>query len=290
MNTLRKGLIFGAILLFSLALIAAEGSPDSPAPTVQLQSENLRITMASTTSTDNSGLFGAVLPLFEERTGIGVDVIAVGTGNAIELGRNGDVDLILVHARALEDAFVAEGYGVNRRDVMHNDFVILGPADDPAGIAGLTDGAEALTRIAAAQSVFVSRGDNSGTHVKEQSIWSSAGIAPGGNWYREAGQGMGAVITMTNDMNGYTIADRGTFIAMEDSIDLRVLVEGDPILFNPYGIIAVNPSVHPHVNYEAAMLLIAFFTSIEGQKAIDDFAKNGQQLFYPDAVDPAVLK
>ena len=291
MNKLRKGLIFGAVLLFSFAPIAAEGSPDSSAaaPAVQLQAENLRITMASTTSTDNSGLFGAVLPLFEERTGIGVDVIAVGTGNAIELGRNGDVDLILVHARALEDAFVAEGYGVNRRDVMHNDFVILGPADDPAGIAGLTDGAEALTRIAAAKSPFVSRGDNSGTHVKEQSIWSSAGITPGGNWYREAGQGMGAVITMTNDMNGYTIADRGTYIAMMDSIDLKVLVEGDPILFNPYGIIAVNPSLHPHVKYEAAMLLIAYFTSIEGQRAIDNFTKNGQQLFYPDAVDSAVL-
>ncbi|MBL7006239.1 MAG: substrate-binding domain-containing protein [Spirochaetia bacterium] len=271
-------------------MTAAEGDAEQPVVAEQPFLNSVRISMASTTSTDNSGLFAAVLPLFEQKTGIGVDVIAVGTGNAIALGKNGDVDIILVHARSQEDQFIADGYGVNRRDVMHNDFVLLGPASDPAGIGVLSDAGAALTRIAASGNIFVSRGDDSGTHVKELSLWDSVGIDPGGTWYREAGQGMGAVLIMADELNGYTLADRGTYIAMQDSIDLQVVAEGDERLFNPYGIIAVNPSRHPHVQYESAMQLIAFFTSITGQKAINNFMKNGQQLFYPDAVAADLLR
>lgn len=283
-----KTLFLVTILFLSAAVLFGEGTREKQAVPAA-SSEAVRITLASTTSTDNSGLFDAVLPLFTEKTGIGIDVIAVGTGNAIELGENGDVDIILVHARSLEDAFVADSYGVNRRDVMHNDFVILGPPSDPAGVRGMTDASAALKKISAAAAPFVSRGDNSGTHVKERAVWAAAGTAPAGSWYREAGQGMGAVITMAYEMNGYTLADRGTFIAMEDSIDLEVAVEGDPVLYNPYGIIAVNPNLHAHVKYDAAMQLVAFFTSITGQKAINDFTKNGQQLFYPDAIDRSLL-
>ncbi len=287
-SIIKKTLLIGVAILFSAMLITAEGQSEQPA--TANSTEQVRILLASTTSTDNSGLFGAVLPIFEEQTGIGVDVIAAGTGNAIALGAKGDVDIILVHARTLEDAFVADGYGVNRRDVMHNDFIILGPASDPAGIKGMADAGEALKKVASTKSIFVSRGDNSGTHVKELSLWDSVSIKPEGAWYREAGQGMGAVITMTDDMQGYTIADRGTYIAMKDSIDLSVVVEGDSRLFNPYGIIAVNPSVYPHVKYEAAMQLVAFFTSITGQQAIKDFTKGGEQLFYPDAIAASQLK
>ncbi len=298
MNKLmRIALAMGILLLAVSANLAAEGNAEQPAPAVEQTSEQVRIKLASTTSTDNSGLFGAVLPIFEQKTGIGVDVIAVGTGAAVTLGKNGDVDIILVHARSLEDQFVAEYYGINRRDVMHNDFVILGPTEDPAGIRGMKNAAEALAAIASAGikakagTIFVSRGDDSGTHVRERLLWAETSYSPAkaGDWYREAGQGMGAVLTITNDMGGYTIADRGTYIAMKENLDLEILVEGDDQLFNPYGIIAVNPSIHPHVQYEAAMQLIAFFTSIEGQKAIDDFTVSGQQLFYPDAVDPKLL-
>ncbi|MDA3835327.1 MAG: substrate-binding domain-containing protein [Spirochaetales bacterium] len=291
MNKLKKiSLAAGILLLAGTAFLTAEGNAEQPAPFAQQNSYQVRIKLASTTSTDNSGLFGAVLPIFEKETGIGVDVIAVGTGAAVALGKNGDVDIILVHARSLEDQFVAEGYGVNRRDLMHNDFVILGPPDDPAGIRGMQKASRALAAIAGTESVFISRGDESGTHVRERLLWEEASIAPDGVWYREAGQGMGAVLTMTNDMGGYTLADRGTYIAMQDKLNLEVLVEGEEQLFNPYGIIAVNPSVYPQVKYRAAMRLIAFLTSIEGQKAIGDFTVSGKQLFYPDAVDSSLLK
>ncbi|MCF7929242.1 MAG: substrate-binding domain-containing protein [Spirochaetales bacterium] len=246
--------------------------------------ENPRVKLATTTSTDNSGLLAYLLPKFTEATGYKVDVIAVGTGAALELGEKGDVDVVLVHARAKEDAFVSDGYGVNRKDVMHNDFVLLGPPSDPAGIADAESAAEALTIISENQSDFVSRGDNSGTHFKEQNLWKEAGTTPSGNWYKEAGQGMGAVITMTNNMQGYTLADRGTFIAMRNKIDLEVLFEGDPVLFNPYGIIAVDPDRHPHVNYDGAMALVNWITGKEGQQLIADFRMDGDQLFHPDAM------
>ncbi len=253
-------------------------------------SEMVRIKLASTTSTDNSGLFQVLLPTFTAKSGIKVDVIAVGTGTAIELGRKGDVDIILVHARTLEDQFIAEGFGVNRRDVMYNDFVILGPESDPAGVKGMSSAAEALKQIAQEQVPFISRGDNSGTHVKELSLWELNHTEPQGDWYREAGQGMGAVITMTDSLSGYTLSDRATYVAMRDKIDLGIIVEGDEILFNPYGVIPVNPSVHPGVKYHEAMQLVAFLTSLEGQQVIKDFAIDGLSLFYPSAVDSILLK
>jgi tungstate transport system substrate-binding protein len=245
-----------------------------------------RVRLATTTSTDNSGLLAELLPPFEAETGLKVDVIAVGTGKALALGENGDVDVVLVHARPAEDAFVAAGDGVNRRDVMHNDFIILGPATDPAGISGMGDAARALREIARTQSTFVSRGDESGTHQKEKVLWADAGVTPSGRWYKESGQGMGAVLTMSNDLGAYTLADRGTYLSMKDKLRLRILVQGDPKLFNPYGIIAVNPAQHPHVNYRGAMRLIAFVTSPEGQRIIGRFQRDGEVLFYPDAVKP----
>jgi tungstate transport system substrate-binding protein len=242
-----------------------------------------RLRLATTTSTENSGLLALLHPVFEAETGLKVDVIAVGTGKALKLGENGDVDLVLVHAREAEDAFVAAGYGVMRRDVMHNDFVILGPAADPTGVKGLS-AAEACAKIAAAQASFVSRGDDSGTHKKELALWTGAGLKPGGTWYKEAGQGMGAVITMTENLQCYTLADRGTYLSMLDKISLQVLVEGDPDLFNPYGVIAVNPERHPHVNYRGAVQYIEWITSPEAQELIGGYTRNGQVLFYPDAL------
>ncbi len=239
-----------------------------------------RLRLATTTSTENSGLLGELIPPFEEQHDCKVDVIAVGTGKALKLGQAGDVDVVLVHARRLEDRFVAEGYGINRQDVMYNDFVIVGPTADPAGISGTADAAAALGRIAAAQAVFVSRGDQSGTHAKEKELWQAAGTEPTGDWYLEAGRGMGEVLTMANEHQGYTLADRGTFIAYQNKIDLQVRVEGDQRLFNPYGVIAVNPARHPHVKKELAAAFTDYLVSPEAQQRIAGYRKNGQQLFF----------
>jgi tungstate transport system substrate-binding protein len=265
------------VLLFALALCLVA---------VLLPAQTGRLRLSTTTSTENSGLLAVLLPPFEAKTGLKVDVISVGTGQALKLGEAGDVDVVLVHARQLEDRFVSDGYGVNRRDVMHNDFIIIGPASDPAGVRGMKDAAAALKRLSDRRAVFVSRGDNSGTHVKEQSLWQAAGIKPSGRWYREAGQGMGPVITMTNDLQGYTLADRGTYLSMKDKVDLPILVEGDSRLFNPYGIIAVNPDKFPHVAYFEAMELIAWMTSVEGQEIIGEYKVGTDVLFFPDAVTP----
>lgn len=240
------------------------------------------IKMSTTTSTENSGLLYALLPPFEEMFGVKVDVIAIGTGKALKLGENGDVDIVFVHARAAEDKFVADEYGVNRRDVMYNDFVMVGPESDPAGIKG-KDAAESLKAIAAKSATFVSRGDDSGTHKKEKALWKETGIEPTGTWYLETGQGMGATLTLANEKQAYTLVDRGTYIAYEDKVDLIILCEGDEQLFNPYGIIAVSPAKHPHVKYLYAMALIGWITSVEGQKIIGEFKKNGKVLFYPSA-------
>jgi tungstate transport system substrate-binding protein len=272
-------ILAGIVLLVSGAALFAEGVQEGSVPVP----ENPRVKLATTTSTDNSGLLGYLLPEFTKDTGYTVDVIAVGTGAALALGEKGDVDVVLVHARAKEDEFVAAGFGTDRRDVMYNDFVVLGPGSDPAGIAGAKSSAEAFRLIAESGADFVSRGDNSGTHFKELEIWQAAGISPEGSWYKEAGQGMGAVITMTDDLQGYTLADRGTFIAMKENIDLKVDFEGEASLFNPYGIIAVNPDLHPHVNYDGAMALIDWIVSEKGQRLIGQFTKGGDQLFYPDA-------
>jgi tungstate transport system substrate-binding protein len=278
---MKKVCIFtGIVLLASGAALFAEGVQEGAAPVPG----NPRVKLATTTSTDNSGLLGYLLPEFTKDTGYTVDVIAVGTGAALALGVKGDVDVVLVHARAKEDEFVAAGFGTDRRDVMHNDFVVLGPGSDPAGIAGAKTSAEAFRLIAESESDFVSRGDNSGTHFKELEIWQAADLRPEGTWYKEAGQGMGAVITMADDMQGYTLADRGTFIAMKDTIDLIVDFDGEASLFNPYGIIAVNPDLHPHVNNEGAMALIDWIVSEKGQRLIAQFTRGGDQLFYPDAL------
>lgn len=238
-----------------------------------------RLILATTTSTANSGLLDYILPDFEAKYGYKVDVVAVGTGQAIALGERGDADVLLVHARSLEDKFVADGYGVNRRDVMYNDFVVLGPESDPAKISSAKDATEAFTKIAQAKQTFISRGDQSGTNVKELAIWDKAGIKPSGSWYRAVGQGMGACLTMASESLGYVLTDRGTWLAMKDKLDLKVLFEGDPVLFNPYGIIAVNPKVYDHVNYDGAMALIAWFTSPATQEKILSFTVGGDPLF-----------
>ena len=239
-----------------------------------------RLRLATTTSTENSGLLAALLPPFEKAQNCKVDVIAVGTGKAIKLGEAGDVDVVMVHDKANEEKFVAEGYGVERRDLMYNDFVLLGPSSDPAGVLGSADIAETLKKIATSGAPFVSRGDLSGTHSKEKALWQAAGIEPVGAWYLEAGLGMGEVITMAGERQGYTLSDRGTWIAFAAKNDLRIVAEGDKRLFNPYGVIVVNPARHPHVKVKLAEAFVDFLLSEEGQKLISGFTVNGQQLFF----------
>ena len=243
------------------------------------------ITVASTTSTQNAGLFEHLLPLFEAETGIEVRVVAVGTGQALRLARNGDADLLLVHDKPSEEAFVAEGYGSQRFALMYNDFVVVGPATDPAGIAG-TGGAAALGRIAAAESPFVSRGDDSGTHRREHALWAAAGLDPtgaSGTWYREAGQGMGATLNTASMMEAYTLTDRGTWLKMRGRLDLGLLVEGDAELRNQYGVTLVNPERHPHVKAALARRFAEWLISPAGQAAIDGFTIDGERLFIPNA-------
>jgi len=280
-NRIKASLI---TLMLLLAVAGFAGGVQEAPDNAGAVPENPRVKLATTTSTENSGLLAVLLPAFEEKTGYKVDVIAVGTGKAIAHGEAGDVDLIMVHSRSREDAFVENGFGIDRRDLMHNDFVVLGPDSDPAGIAGTSDAAAAFAKIAESGADFVSRGDDSGTHGKEKAVWKSSGAANSGKWYKEAGQGMGAVITMADDMQGYTIADRGTYLAMKDNIGIKVVVEGDPVLFNPYGVIAVNPELHSHVNFAGAVALIDFVTGAEGQGIIRDFTKNGEPLFIPDVI------
>jgi tungstate transport system substrate-binding protein len=241
------------------------------------------IRLATTTSTDNSGLLNVLLPRFTEETGYQVHVIAVGTGKALRMGRDGDVDLVLVHARSAEDKFVAEGYGEKRYGVMYNDFVIVGPQNDPAGVQGAKSAKSALLKIAGSKATFVSRGDDSGTHKKELNLWSKTGINPEGNWYREAGQGMGKVLQIAAEMDAYTLTDRGTWLAYQKKSSLQISFEGDPLLFNPYGIIAVNPKRHPDTNYSGAQVLIGWLISPPGQKMIGDFKIGNNVLFTPSA-------
>ena len=246
------------------------------------------ITVASTTSTEQSGLFGHILPLFTGRTGIEVRVVAQGTGQALETARRGDADVVLVHDPASEAQFVAQGFGVKRHPVMYNDFVLIGPAVDPAKIAGLKDAATALAKIAAARAVFVSRGDDSGTHKAELRLWKAAGIDPGngqGGWYRETGSGMGPTLNTAAGLNAYTLADRGTWLSFSNRQQLRVLAEGDRRLFNQYGAILVNPARHPHVKAALGQAFIDWLVAPEGQKAIADYRIGGEQLFFPDAHD-----
>ena len=241
--------------------------------------------LATTTSTANSGLMDFLLPRFTEVTGVEVHLIAVGTGKALRLGREGDVDVVLVHARQAEDKFVADGYGVDRADVMYNDFIIVGPASDPAGVAASNSVAEVFRNIYASEHPFISRGDDSGTHKRELILWQSADKTPGGSWYREVGQGMGKTLQVANEVDGYTITDRGTWLAYQSKLDIKLLYADDPPLFNPYGIIAVNPARHADVNYSGASKLIEWMTSSEAQKMIGEFKIKGQQLFVPSAMN-----
>lgn len=241
-----------------------------------------RLTLVTTTSTENSGLLKYLLTPWKAETGIDVRVIAVGTGQALALARRGDADLVLVHARAREDAFVASGNGIDRRDVMWNDFIVVGPPSDPAGLRGSEDAAAAFAKIAATQARFVSRGDDSGTHIRELAIWKRAGVNPEKQaFYAKAGQGMGPCLTMADERRAYILTDRGTFLAVGAGKDLEILVEGDPFLRNPYGAILVNPERHPHVHAQSALKLLDYLTSPEGQARIDAFRVDDQVLFHP---------
>lgn len=244
------------------------------------------IILSTTTSTYDSGLLDELIPVFEKKYKISVKPIAVGTGEALGMGERGEVDVVLVHARSAEDKFLEEGYGVNRKDVMHNDFVIIGPEEDPAEIKGNENVTEAFKKMSEKQMLFLSRGDDSGTHKKEIKIWEEAGIEPKGDWYLEAGQGMAGTIMIANEKNAYTLTDRGTYLSLQKNIQLKILFEGDPLLLNSYGIIAVNPNKYSHVNYEGAIKFIDFITSKEGQEIIKNFGigKYGQPLFFPDVI------
>jgi tungstate transport system substrate-binding protein len=262
------------MLLCGMALAAAGCSRSAP-PSA---------TLATTTSTQDSGLLDVLVPMFRAQSGIEIKVIAVGTGQALELGRRGDADVLLVHDPAAEQRFVDEGFGIERRPVMGNDFVLVGPPTDPAGVKGQTSAAEAFSRVARAEAPFVSRGDESGTHAREKAVWRQAGIEPQGDWYVRAGAGMGQVLRMADERRAYTLSDRGTFLAQRQGLDLAVLCAGDPLLVNQYSVILVNPEKHPHVQSEAARKFADFLLAPQTQQAIADFDKDrfGEPLFFTE--------
>jgi tungstate transport system substrate-binding protein len=269
---------------------AAIGAVIAAAPAAGAQEEKL-IVVSSTTSTQDSGLFGHILPLFKQKTGIEVKVVAQGTGQALDTGRRGDADVVFVHAKSAEEKFLAEGEGVKRFPVMYNDFVLIGPKSDPAGIKGMKDVAKALQTIKEKQAPFISRGDRSGTHIAELSLWNKdAGIdieKDKGAWYKSIGQGMGAALNTAGASNAYVLSDRGTWLSFKNKGDLQILVEGDKRLFNQYGVMLVNPAKHPNVKKDLGQQFIDWLVSPEGQKAIADYKINGEQLFYPNASDPS---
>ncbi|MDP6786723.1 MAG: substrate-binding domain-containing protein [Rhodospirillales bacterium] len=270
MRQLRLVLSIAAVLFLGMASAGADGKP--------------YIVVASTTSTQNSGLFGHLLPRFRSKTGIAVRIVAVGTGQALRLARNGDADVLLVHHRASEERFVAAGFGVRRFEVMANDFVIVGPASDPARVGASTHAAEAFQSIAEAKALFLSRGDDSGTHKRELELWRAAGIdarRASGTWYREAGAGMGATLNSAAAMAAYTLTDRGTWLAFGNKAGLAVLVEGDARLANPYGVILVNPKRHPHVKAALGQAFIDWLIGPPGQAAIAAFRIGGRRAFMP---------
>ena len=270
----------------SLVVLAATITLVAAAPA---GAQDKSIVVASTTSTQDSGLFGHILPLFKAKTGIDVKVVAQGTGQALDTGRRGDADVLFVHAKAQEEKFVADGFGVKRYPVMYNDFVLIGPKSDPASIKGMTDVAEALKAIKSKGAPFISRGDRSGTHIAELDLWKAAGIDIGkekGPWYKEIGQGMGAALNTASATNAYVLADRGTWLSFKNRGDLDILVAGDKRLFNQYGVMLVNPEKHPHVKKALGQAFIDWLVSPEGQKAIADYKINGQELFFPNANVP----
>jgi len=267
----------------SLLALALAASAAFALPT---HAQDKSIVVASTTSTEQSGLFGHILPTFTKKTGIAVKVVALGTGQALDVGRRGDADVVFVHDRAAEDKFVTEGFGVDRRDVMYNDFVLIGPKSDPAKVAGGKDVAAALKAVAAAKAPFVSRGDKSGTHAAELRYFKDAGVDPNegkGTWYRETGSGMGPALNTASSMNAYILADRGTWLSFKNRGELDIVVEGDRKMFNPYGVILVNPAKHAHVKQAEGRAFMDWLVSAEGQAAIASYKVGGEQLFFPDA-------
>lgn len=281
-------MMIGLLLAFSLLFVF--GCSEDAAPVEEPEEEVVEeveliddfIILATTTSTYDSGLLDFLNPIFTEKTGLEVQVVSQGTGAALETGSRGDADVLLVHDRKSELALVEEEAFVDRYDVMYNDFIIVGPADDPAGVSAVTSVVEALTLIADAGAPFISRGDDSGTHRIELRLWESAEIDPAGqSWYSSIGQGMGDTLNMASEQVGYAMTDRATYVANRDNLDLVIVLEGDPILFNQYGVMAVNPEVHPHVKYDYAMMYVNFLMSDEGQELINSFQINGETLFFP---------
>jgi tungstate transport system substrate-binding protein len=266
------------IALFVCTLAASSG-----------MAQDKSIVVASTTSTQDSGLFGYLLPLFKQKTGIDVKVVAQGTGQALDTARRGDADVVFVHAKSAEEKFLSEGFGVKRYPVMYNDFVLIGPKSDPAGVKGGKDIVAALKTIKTKAAPFISRGDRSGTHIAELKLWKVAGIdieADKGAWYKSIGQGMGAALNTSSGLNAYVLSDRGTWLSFKNRGDLTIVVEGDKRLFNQYGVMLVNPAKHPTVKKELGQQFIDWLVSPEGQHAIAGYKINGQQLFYPNAEDP----
>ncbi|MGI5921687.1 MAG: extracellular solute-binding protein [Syntrophomonadaceae bacterium] len=287
----KKSIALLLMLVFSLVSLVgcAKEQPQKETAEKNPPAAVKELKLATTTSTQDTGLLDVIIPQFEKAYGYKVKVIAVGSGQAMEMGKKGDVDVLLVHARKSEDEFVAAGYGVDRKDVMHNDFILIGPENDPAKIKGQTDTAKALAAIAQTQSTFVSRGDDSGTHKKELTLWEKAGIKPEGDWYKSVGKGMGDTFRMADEMKAYTLIDRGTYLALKDKYNLVIMVEKDTPLLNPYGVIAINPDKYPKTDYEGAKKFIDWITSAETQKTIGEFGKDkyGEPLFVPDAVPTA---
>jgi tungstate transport system substrate-binding protein len=280
---LASALVFLGLTSVAMAQTAPTPNTTTPATTQRF------ITVSSTTSTQDSGLFNHILPLFKAKTGLEVKVVSQGTGQALDTGRRGDADVVFVHARAQELKFVEEGFSLERKAVMYNDFVLIGPKADPAGIKGSKDIAEALKAIVAKQAVFVSRGDRSGTHSAELALWKQASVEIDqvkGPWYREIGQGMGAALNTSNAMNAYVLADRATWISFKNRGDLEIVVEGDRRLFNQYGVMLVNPAKHAHIKADDGKLFVEWLVGPEGQKAIADYKVDGQQLFFPNATQP----
>ncbi len=261
----------GSIALFTLAMLLQFGPVAA----------NSVLRLATTTSTENSGLLEVLLPVFEKQYGLQVHTIAVGTGKALRLGERGDVDVVMVHAKIAEEKFVADGFGVEREEFMFNHFLIVGPASDPAGIGKLKSAVQVLQKLESTQSLFLSRGDDSGTHKRELAIWKMAGLSPSGDWYREAGQGMGKVLQIAGELGAYTITDRGTWLRFHQRINLVEMFSSDPPLYNPYSVIAVNPNRHPHVNHDGARSLVSWLNSMQAQTLIDNFRIEGQRAFVP---------
>jgi tungstate transport system substrate-binding protein len=290
-----RRILIGAVFALAAGAVSAQTTAPMTAPTGQAPAQQPPaattrfITVSSTTSTTDSGLFNHLLPIFSGKTGIEVRVVSQGTGQALDTGRRGDADVVFVHAKAQEEKFVADGFGVERKAVMYNDFVLIGPKADPAGIKGGKDVVAALTALQSRKPLFISRGDKSGTHAAELSLWKAAGIdieTTKGAWYREIGQGMGAALNMASAQGGYVLSDRATWLNFRNRGDLEVLVEGDRRLFNQYGLILVSPARHPHVKRADGQAFINWLVSAEGQRAIADYKINGEALFFPNATQP----